>query len=338
MGNGLSFCGPYRLRQSVFIVVFASYSLNTSPEFVHSNIEAVLKLTIGEAITTGTQPMRRCIRDVHADLRSVLPPVQLEQRLPGVCNGLGCVPTPRSGGGLQPSLHLLHGRCEVMDPCDEAGVLGRVVTVLNKGQVDVGLLLRHNFFYDSADVLKLEGVIVATSSERLTHWAQTKRRPFSRPHFRTFLNENVRNLHTCAHFCCKMVHCGIFVWCIVGFVRCVSWYHIYIRVPLWRHEMEALSALLALCVENPTVTVGFTSQRHSEIVRCFCVSWTSSSTTVNLQVIWRTVTPMWCHCNAFYLTQIAMNMLLSINIAIRTIECKIPCAIGLIPVIYMRKS
>ena len=28
-----------------------------------------------------------------------------------------------------------------------------------------------------------------------------------------------RNVHRGAHFCYKMVHCGIFVWCLVGFVR-----------------------------------------------------------------------------------------------------------------------
>ena len=33
-----------------------------------------------------------------------------------------------------------------------------------------------------------------------------------------FCNRNVR---ICAHFCYKTVHCGIFVWCIVGFVRWV---------------------------------------------------------------------------------------------------------------------
>ena len=27
----------------------------------------------------------------------------------------------------------------------------------------------------------------------------------------------------CAHFCYKMLHCGIFAWCIVGFVRWVNW-------------------------------------------------------------------------------------------------------------------
>ena len=31
-----------------------------------------------------------------------------------------------------------------------------------------------------------------------------------------------RNVHLCAHFCYKMVHCGIYAWCIVGFVRWVN--------------------------------------------------------------------------------------------------------------------
>ena len=33
-----------------------------------------------------------------------------------------------------------------------------------------------------------------------------------------------RNVHTGAHFCCKMVHCGISVWCMVGFVRWDYWH------------------------------------------------------------------------------------------------------------------
>ena len=32
-----------------------------------------------------------------------------------------------------------------------------------------------------------------------------------------------RNVHMCAHFCCKIVHCGMFIWCIMGFVRWVYW-------------------------------------------------------------------------------------------------------------------
>ena len=42
-------------------------------------------------------------------------------------------------------------------------------------------------------------------------------------HNATFCN---RNVHTCAHFCYKMVHCGIYVWCIVGFVRWVYCTHL----------------------------------------------------------------------------------------------------------------
>ena len=46
---------------------------------------------------------------------------------------------------------------------------------------------------------------------------------FQMPEFIRQLSHNAsfcdRNVHTCAHFWYKMVHCGIFVWCIVGFVR-----------------------------------------------------------------------------------------------------------------------
>ena len=36
----------------------------------------------------------------------------------------------------------------------------------------------------------------------------------------------VTEMCTCAHFCYKMVHCGIFVKCIVGFVRLVYCLHV----------------------------------------------------------------------------------------------------------------
>ena len=57
---------------------------------------------------------------------------------------------------------------------------------------------------------------------------QTQNRPISQipecicaiSHNATFCD---RNVHMCAHFCYKMLHCGIFVWCIVGFVRLVYW-------------------------------------------------------------------------------------------------------------------
>ena len=45
-----------------------------------------------------------------------------------------------------------------------------------------------------------------------------------------------RNVHMCAHFCYKMVHCGICVWCILGFVRWLYWswgYHVSVMWPGW---------------------------------------------------------------------------------------------------------
>ena len=35
-----------------------------------------------------------------------------------------------------------------------------------------------------------------------------------------------RNVHMCAHIYHKMVHYGIYVWCIVGLVRCVYCHHV----------------------------------------------------------------------------------------------------------------
>ena len=35
-----------------------------------------------------------------------------------------------------------------------------------------------------------------------------------------------RNVHICAHFCYKMLHCGIWDWCIVGFAQRVYWFYV----------------------------------------------------------------------------------------------------------------
>ena len=40
-----------------------------------------------------------------------------------------------------------------------------------------------------------------------------------------------RNVHICAHFCYKMVHCGMFVWCIMGLVRWVYLSLTYVYIP-----------------------------------------------------------------------------------------------------------
>ena len=52
-----------------------------------------------------------------------------------------------------------------------------------------------------------------------------------------------RNVHTCAHFCHKMLHCGIFVCYIVGFVKWVSsvrWPNsVTHKTELWRHSVSS---------------------------------------------------------------------------------------------------
>ena len=53
-----------------------------------------------------------------------------------------------------------------------------------------------------------------------------------------------RNVHMCAHFCYKMMHCGEFVQCIMGFV---SWVYLKGRTQciLWSHKDTHRSPLRA---------------------------------------------------------------------------------------------
>ena len=55
-------------------------------------------------------------------------------------------------------------------------------------------------------------------------------------------------MHTCAHFCCKMVHCGIWDWCIVEFV--MRWGNVFPVILLmtnWCHCLTAPSNYLNQC-------------------------------------------------------------------------------------------
>ena len=61
-----------------------------------------------------------------------------------------------------------------------------------------------------------------------------------------------RNVHTCAYFCYKMVHCAIFVWCIVGFVRWDYSYHrSCLKCVLWVWLFGPLGFLLTWINFNP---------------------------------------------------------------------------------------
>ena len=83
-------------------------------------------------------------------------------------------------------------------------------------------------------------------------------RPISRiPQCIRQISHNVsfsdRNADTCAHFCYKMVHCGIRDWCIFGFVqklRCEACSNTG-----WPHGMGKLSPLLTHCEGNPRSSV-----------------------------------------------------------------------------------
>ena len=51
-----------------------------------------------------------------------------------------------------------------------------------------------------------------------------------------------RNVHMCAHFCCKIVHCGIFVWCIVGICGMgLLWMSFSFRRPLPFQTISGIS-------------------------------------------------------------------------------------------------
>ena len=66
-------------------------------------------------------------------------------------------------------------------------------------------------------------------------------------HIAPFCN---RNVHTCTHFCYKMLHCGIWHRCILGFVR---WVYCNIRYPskthlkLKSHEILFVHNILLIC-------------------------------------------------------------------------------------------
>ena len=73
-----------------------------------------------------------------------------------------------------------------------------------------------------------------------------------------------------AHFCCKMVYCGIFVWCIVGLMRWVSW--VKITIGHVSHYQNYCSGVISLksshcnSFEDRAPTVSFTvSDFHRDL-------------------------------------------------------------------------
>ena len=111
---------------------------------------------------------------------------------------------------------------------------------------------------------------------------------------------------------CTCVHISVTKWCIVGhllkrtmgFVRWVSIFKFMqitwcLNITWWRHQMEAFSALLALCEGNPSVTGEFPSQRP--VTRSFDVFFDlriNKLLSKHSRRRW-VETPsrsLWCHC------------------------------------------
>ena len=64
--------------------------------------------------------------------------------------------------------------------------------------------------------LSLEAPEVVITISSCVHWKEPSHKSHNALHNASFCN---RNVHKCAHFCYKMLHCGTWDWCIVGFVQ-----------------------------------------------------------------------------------------------------------------------
>ena len=102
-------------------------------------------------------------------------------------------------------------------------------------------------------------------------------------------------MHICSHFCCKRVHCGIFVWSMVGFVRwvyCIGsgngftpnrcqtfiWtnddpVHWHIYVPPGFNVLTHWGRVMHICVGNLTI---FGSDNGLSPGRCQAIIWANA--------------------------------------------------------------
>ena len=68
----------------------------------------------------------------------------------------------------------------------------------------------------------------------------------------------------------------------------------------WRHNMQTISALLALCERNPPVPVNFPHRMPVTIaLKVSLILVKTNECSVNFLVIWDALSLIWCHCNVF---------------------------------------
>ena len=95
-----------------------------------------------------------------------------------------------------------------------------------------------------------------------------------------------RNVHMCAHFCYEMLHCGIFVWCIVGFCFNLIYYSITLSDTGHAYGIfqTSISACVItwLCTDSPLqdcCIVLFVTSKHPTHSKAGAVTVAESSCT-----------------------------------------------------------
>ena len=76
-----------------------------------------------------------------------------------------------------------------------------------------------------------------------------------------------RNVHTCAHFCFKMVHCGIWNWCTEGFMNLVYNAIMYDMIPGTYSRREFQQRFLLLtedCETNTEIRTQVSNDIHAK--------------------------------------------------------------------------
>mmetsp|Transcript_16471 Transcript_16471/g.47023 ORF Transcript_16471/g.47023 Transcript_16471/m.47023 type:complete len:313 (-) Transcript_16471:124-1062(-) len=147
-----------------------------------SNVQWVpsLGIPIGEAISRGLQAVGRRIGDQHRDFGCIWAPRQVQSVKESCGHSFRTVAAPRSAHGVNVRAHLLRAAREGERLGDVGAVLGRVVTVADKGEAHVGPLALGNAADDVMDV-PLRGLDVrAHGPGAVAHEAQVQLRSWLR--------------------------------------------------------------------------------------------------------------------------------------------------------------
>ena len=106
-----------------------------------------------------------------------------------------------------------------------------------------------------------------------------------------------RNVHTCAHFCYKVVHCGMYDWCIVGFVQQAY----YLIVPIRRVWWDSLGNFSSSWSSISHPNIGLSCPQYKQISILYWDLAICLAIQLLISVIW------WgynIHCITFHLSRL----------------------------------